>query len=357
MGKWKTWLGIAISVAAIAWAAQGVEWGEVGPALARADRGLLVLIFILSPVLNISVRAVRWQVFLRPAARVTLAGATSATAIGLMANNVLPARIGEFVRAYALGRREGIPVTTAFGGLFLERLFDGLAVVGILYAVTWVHEFPAWVATTVRVAFYLFLGALALLFGLVARPGATVRLARGIAGRLTGGRLEEAVERFLATLLDGFRLLRNPLLVLLSFLLALVQWSLLTGLYWLGLVAFGIVDGVGWTGAFFVNSVATLGVAVPSSPGFVGTFEAFIVKALEVFGIGRTAAFTYAAGFHAVSFIPTTLVGFGYFLRAGLSWGELERSEESVEAELEEEFDEEVATGPLDVEPPGDRRS
>lgn len=354
MWKWKTWLGIAISIAAIAWAARGVEWSEVWPALVRADRGILVLIFVLSPVVNISLRAIRWTVFLRPAARVSLAGATSATAIGLMANNVLPARVGEFVRAYALGRRERVPVTTSFGGIFLERLFDGLAVVGILYAVTWAHAFPEWVATTVRVAFYLFLGALALVFGLVVRPGATVGLARRIAGRLTGGRLEDPVERFLATLLDGFRLLRNPLLVLLSLLLAMVQWCLLTGLYWLGLVAFGVVDGVGWTGAFFVNGVATLGVAVPSSPGFVGTFEAFVVKALEVFGVDRTAAFTYAAGFHAVSFIPVTIVGLGYFLREGLSWGELERSEEHVEEVLEDEFEEEIAGDPHEGEAAGD---
>ncbi|MGH7558124.1 MAG: lysylphosphatidylglycerol synthase transmembrane domain-containing protein [Gemmatimonadota bacterium] len=343
MGKWKTWLGIAVSITAIAIAVRGVEWSEVWPALARADRGILALIFVLSPIVNISVRALRWKIFLRPAARISLSGATSATAIGLMANNVLPARVGEFVRAYALGRRERVPVTTAFGGLFLERLFDGLAVVGILYAVTWMHDFPDWVATTVRVAFYLFLGALLFLFALMVRPAATVRLARRVTGRLTGARLEDAVERFLATLLDGFQLLRKPPLVLVSFILALFQWCLLTGLYWLGLVAFGIVDGVGWVGAFFVNCVATLGVAVPSSPGFVGTFEAFIVKSLEVFAVDRTLAFTYAAGFHAVSFIPTTLVGLAYFLRTGLSWGELERSEEHVEEELEEEFEEEIA--------------
>lgn len=354
MGKWKTWLGIAISIAAIAWAARGVEWSEVWPALARADRGILALIFVLSPAVNISLRAVRWTVFLRPAARISLAGATSATAIGLMANNVLPARVGEFVRAYALGRRERVPVTTSFAGIFLERLFDGLAVVGILYAVTWVHPFPEWVATTVRVGFYVFLAGLAFVFGLVVRPDATVGLARRIAGRLSGGRLEDAVERFLAALLDGFRLLRSPPLVVLSFLLALLQWSLLTGLYWLGLVAFGIVDGVGWTGAFFVNSVATLGVAVPSSPGFVGTFEAFIVKSLEVFEVDRTAAFTYAAGFHAVSFIPTTIVGLVYFLREGFSWGELESSEERVEEELEEEFEEEIAGELPEGDAPGD---
>jgi hypothetical protein len=356
MGKWKTWLGVAISAAAIAWAARGVEWSEVIPALADADPWLLVLVFVTSPFVNILVRALRWKVFLRPVARVSFAGATSATAIGLMANNVLPARVGEFVRAWALGRKERVPVATSFGGLFLERLFDGFAVVGLLYALTWVHEFPDWVSTTVQVAFFIFLGALAFLVGLIIHPEMSVRFARAVAGRLSGGRLEEPVERILATLLDGFRLLRNPVLVLVSVILALSQWVLLTGLYWLGLIAFGVIDGVGWVGAFFVNCVATLGVAVPSSPGFVGTFEAFIVKALEVFEVDRTRAFTYAIGFHAVSFIPTTLVGFAVFLREGFSWGELERSEEEVEEELEEEFEEEIARDVSQDRPGGDSR-
>jgi hypothetical protein len=287
---------------------------------------------------------------------VSVAGAANATAIGLMANNVLPARVGEFVRAYALGRKERVPVATSFGGLFLERLFDGFAVVGLLYGLTWVHDFPDWVSTTVQVAFYIFLGALVFLVGLIVRPELSVRFARAVAGRLSGGRLGDPVERILATLLDGFRLLRSPALVLVSVILALSQWILLTGLYWLGLIAFGVIDGVGWVGAFFVNCVATLGVAVPSSPGFVGTFEAFIVKGLEVFDVDRTRAFTYAIGFHAVSFIPITLVGFAVFLREGFSWRELERSEEEVEEELEEEFEEEIARDPSQDRPGGDSR-
>jgi uncharacterized protein (TIRG00374 family) len=356
MGKWKTWLGVAISVVAIAWAARGVEWSEVLPALADADPWLLALVFLISPFVNILIRALRWKVFLRPVARVSFAGAANATAIGLMANNVLPARVGEFVRAYALGRTERVPVATSFGGRFLERLFDGFAVVGLLYGLTWVHDFPDWVSTTVQVAFYIFLGALVFLVGLIVRPELSVRFARSDAGRLSGGRLGDPVERILATLLDGFRLLRNPALVLVSVILALSQWILLTGLYWVGLIAFGVIDGVGWVGAFFVNCVATLGVAVPSSPGFVGTFEAFIVKGLEVFDVDRTRAFTYAIGFHAVSFIPITLVGFAVFLREGFSWRELERSEEEVEEELEEEFEEEIARDPSQDRPGGDSR-
>ena len=130
MKRWKAWVGVAISAAAIWWAVRGVEWGLVGPALRNARWELLALVFLLAPVVNIGVRAVRWRITLWPVRRLPVSSCASATAIGLFANNVLPARIGEFVRAYALARRERVPTATAFGGLFLERMFDGFALVG-----------------------------------------------------------------------------------------------------------------------------------------------------------------------------------------------------------------------------------
>ena len=100
------------------------------------------------------------------------------------------------------------------------------------------------------------------------------------------------------------------------------------------LISGGIISA-----ALFTNSITALGVAVPSSPGFVGTFQALVVKSLEAFEIDRTLAFTYSIGFHAMNYLSVTLVGLVYFFREGLSWKELERSEEELERELVEEYE------------------
>lgn len=342
MKRWKAWVGLAISIAAIAWAVRGVEWNAVGLALREADWALLALVFVLAPVINVGMRAIRWKVLLQPAGDPPLSSCASASAIGLMANNVLPARIGEFVRAYALGRREAIPTGTAFGSLFVERLLDGLTLVGTIYVLTWIHEFPAWVATTVRVAFYFFTGFFVFQLWLAFHPRGFVRAVQWTSGRIFGGRFHEAIERILVTFVDAFALFRYPGLLALSLVLAVAQWSLISVTYGIGLAAFGLLDQAGWTGAFFTDSVTSIGVAVPSSPGFVGTFQALIVKSLEVFDIDRSAAFTYSVGFHAANYLSVTLVGMWYFLREGLSWSELERSEKTVEHELEEEYEEEI---------------
>jgi uncharacterized membrane protein YbhN (UPF0104 family) len=155
---------------------------------------------------------------------------------------------------------------------------------------------------------------------------------------LLGGRFEESIERVLVTFADGFQLLRQPVLVVLSFVLAFVQWVLISSVYVFGLQAFEL-GHVGWIGAFFTSCVATLGVAAPSAPGFVGTYQALIVKSLEVFAVDRTTAFSFSAGFHAVTWAGVTLLGFFFFFREGLSWREIEHSEEEMGKELEAEFE------------------
>lgn len=341
-GRWKTWLGIAVSAAAVWYAARGVEWAEVGGALANADYRFLALVLVLTPAVNIAMRALRWHILLAPARRVRLADCMAATAIGLMANNVLPARIGEFVRAYALGRRRSVPTGTAFGALFVERMLDGFAVVGLLYAVTFFEDLPAWVDTTARIGFWIFTGFLVFQLGMALRPGAFVRGVRWLSQRLFGGRFETAAERVVVTFVDGFRLLRRPALVTVSVVLAFVQWGLISALYYLGFIAFGLAERVGWAGALFTDSVVSLGVAVPSSPGFVGTFQAFVVESLAVFGIGASEAFSFSVGFHAASWLGVTAVGLAVFLMEGLSWRDLERSEAELGRELEEEYTEDV---------------
>lgn len=349
--KKRTWLGLTISVAAIWFAARGVDWGELAVLLREADPFWVALVVVAAPAVNVLLRAIRWQILLSPAARPSMWSCTSATAIGLMANNVLPARVGEFVRAYALGRREPVPTATAFGGLFVERMFDGFAHVGILFTLTLLHEFPGWVDRVIRIAAYVFIGFLGFQIYLVSHPRGFVRFAQWVSGHFFGGRFDDPIERALVTFVDGFHLLKRPLLVIVSAILAAVQWILIPVTVYMGFLAFRLVDA-GWLAAFFSTSVTALGVAIPSSPGFVGTFQAFMVESLGVFGVDRTRAFTLAVGFHAVTYIATTAVGLAFFLREGLSWRDLERSEVRLERDLEDEYQQGISPG-LDGESQG----
>ena len=139
--KARHWIGILVSAVCLWWALRGTDWGQVGRTLARADPWLLLAVAAGSLV-AVGLRGLRWRLFLPPGAPAPGRELVTATGIGLMANNVLPVRIGEFVRPWVLGRRTAVPVTTAFGSLLVERLFDACVLLGVLLASVLVLDLP-----------------------------------------------------------------------------------------------------------------------------------------------------------------------------------------------------------------------
>ena len=104
----KVWLGVAVSAVLLWVAVRGVSLDEVLQQLRQVHPAWLVPV-IVSIFLRFWLTALRWQLLLRPVKRIGVHRLFAITMIGFMANNVLPARLGEFVRAYALGRSESLP--------------------------------------------------------------------------------------------------------------------------------------------------------------------------------------------------------------------------------------------------------
>src|SRR5688572_20419721 len=120
----KVWIGVAVSALLLWVAVRGVSLDEVLGELRRV-RPLWLVPVILSLFVRFWLTAVRWQLLLRPIKQIGVHRLFAVTLIGFMANNVLPARLGEFVRAYALGRAEGLPPSLPFATIVIERIFDG----------------------------------------------------------------------------------------------------------------------------------------------------------------------------------------------------------------------------------------
>ncbi len=331
--KWRHWIGVAISVACLWWVLRGVSWPAVWGALRTARLEYLAATAVGAIVVGVLIRAWRWRVFLPPSPRVPTRELVNATGIGLMANNVLPARMGEFVRAYVLGRRSSVPVTTAFGSLFVERLFDAAALMLILIAAITLAPVPEWMIVLARIGGAVFLLLLLFEILLIRYPRAFFRVLHATTARFLPPRWEAELEGLLNKFIEGFQLLREPRRVVVALLLTFVMWGANGFLYYLGFLAFDL-GRVGLDGAMIVQSVAALGVSIPSSPGFVGTFQASVVKALSAFGVDKDLALSYSIGYHIAQYLPVTLYGFYLAWRANLSWRELETSEERVEERL-----------------------
>ncbi|HEU0078995.1 MAG TPA: lysylphosphatidylglycerol synthase transmembrane domain-containing protein, partial [Longimicrobiaceae bacterium] len=268
---------------------------------------------------------------------------------GFAANNLLPARVGEFARAFSLGRLAGVPIGAVFASLVMERVFDGMVIVGLLFASMAAPSFPATAeigGVDPRVAARVVAGvtgALALfLFLLAAAPERSVSVAERVADRVLPPSMRRPLVDALHSFLGGLGILRDPRLLLVSFAWALAQWLFLALSFWLAFRAFGITQ-VPFAGAVFLQSLVSLAVAVPSSPGFFGPWEAGAKLGLGLWGVPAGQAVSFAIGFHIGGFIPVTLIGLWYVWRLDIRWKDVERSEETVEAIVERD---EVTSAP-----------
>lgn len=215
--------------------------------------------------------------------------------IGYLGNAILPARLGEAVRAALLARRERISATETLGSVILERIIDTVTLAGFALTVALLVGLSSQVAT---------IGALAIAAGIVAIVGIT--LAPRILARIRIAPVERIVEG-VRGVVRGAQVADRPRTVAAAFGISLVAWVLDAAIFLLAGRALGIEIPV--HGAIVISAVAALSTAVPSAPGFIGTLELAISTVAQAFGVEPAASLALAIVVHAVALIPVSLAG------------------------------------------------
>jgi uncharacterized protein (TIRG00374 family) len=308
-------LTLAVTGALIVYAFWDVDLPELGRLLAGGNYRTLVP-FLLLLTLFFALTALRWRIILRPVGSFTLRQVTPAMMIGFAGNNLLPAHLGEVVRAVVFGLRHGCSRTAVLATLVLERLLDVLAIL-LLYvaAAATLHGMPESVHTGFR-ATATVLGALALgVLLFLAAParfrGTWERLSRPLPGFL--GRLGDKALRAAEA---GLGALRSPGAVLVLVGYSVAKWLMAAGMVWLSLWGYGLAVQPGLT--FLVVAVGALAVTLPSVPGFFGVIQAAFVFALTPFGVSREVALASSVYYLLAQWIPVTAVGLVFFVTTGL---------------------------------------
>ena len=329
---WRAALGVVLSAALIYWTLHGISPTEVARLLSRADPLLFAAATFCATAI-FALRARRWQTILEPvAAKIPLGPLWRATAIGMMVNNVVPARAGEIARAYALTKETTVPFPTAVASLAVDRLFD--AIVLLLLAASALldpalsgaqtlagQSLSSFAAGAGTIGVILLLG----LYALVFFPTQLLRLFELFARRVSPA-VEERGRKVLETFMRGLSVLRSPGRFAAVFGWTLAHWLLNALGFWLAFKAVGI--SAPFSAALFLQAFIALGTAVPALPGFFGVFEYMSVQGLAVYGVNQQEAATWAIGYHLFSFIPITVIGAYYFARLGVRLRDLQSSPE-----------------------------
>ena len=326
--SWRSAIGIAISVAFLYWTLKDVNPAELWEVLRHSHLGWWVLA-VLGATAIFPLRAVRWRLILDPVAPGLPYGMLwRAIAIGMMVNNVYPARAGEPARAFALTRETPkVGFAAAFASLAVDRVFDALVLLALLFFGA--MELPAAQETLVAgrpmsnwiglgtVVMALMVGVLYLIVVFPARLiGMFETFSRRVAPRFEA-RGRDALLAFAA----GLGVLRNPAKFGAVLFWTLLHWVVNAGAMWCGFRAVGIETSL--TSAFVVQGLLAIGVAAPSSPGFFGIFEYIAKISLVLYGVAENDAVAWGFGYHILTFIPITLIGLYYFGRLDLRFGDL----------------------------------
>jgi uncharacterized protein (TIRG00374 family) len=273
-------------------------------AFSSADYRYLILAAIPFAVI-LCVKVSRWGLLFGPGAPSwsTLFGAIS---VGYGVNTIVPFRIGEAVTAYWVRDRAGVSMVRTLGTVAVERITDGVSVLLILVIFAPTVSFPAaWVGPTVLVGAVL-VAALGLLIVIAAVPRQERAWLQHIARRLHQSPARLLVEP-VGHAFAGVRALRNPSALALYVGYTAVIWVGNSILFWLLVRAFHL--NVPLSAGFLLTGVLFLGMAVPSSPGYLGVFDYLMVITLSLYHVARGPAVAAALAAHVINFVPVTVVG------------------------------------------------
>lgn len=332
--KIKIWLGIGISSFFIWLTLREVDFTALWLAIKKANHLYLIPTLIIS-MLQFYLRAIRWGYLMEPVKKIGHLNLFSATSIGYMANNILPARIGEFVKAYAIAKKEKVSFSSSFATIIIERLLDLFSLFIIMLAVIYLVTFPegkedmeGLIRKGASGIFLIFI-CMSLIIIFFKREKAFFKKVIFTLIKPISLKVANKANHFLDSFSEALSVLGKEKHLNMITLYSAVIWLMSAVPIYLILLSFGY--DLPFSISFFILVLIGIAVSIPSAPGFIGTFHFACAKGLGLFNVPDEGAISIAIILHAINFFPITLIGFFFLWKDNLSISEAVSVEEKAE--------------------------
>ncbi len=305
------WLAVRnVDIAAVRDALRHASYRYLLPAAAFCSTGYVL-------------RTLRWQRILAPTKQVAFPRLFPVLMVGFTANNLLPARIGEFVRAFLLARRERVSPSFSLATIVLERVCDGLMLIALMAATLLLVPIPVndpKIALVESVAALIFGGATVVLILLLFFPRPILAVVR-LCVRPLPARLAARITGLIDAFIVGLEALRSPLAIAKIAGLSVLIWACEAATFGSALLAFplGLERGEWVAATAFLLVFVNLGIMIPSAPGYIGTYQLFATIALGAFAVPEAAGLALSFVVHALQYSIVTTIGLLCVWRLGLS--------------------------------------
>ncbi len=350
IGRGKLWIGLGVSVALLALFLLTIDVRRMVDALADANY-VWVIPAIALYLVSVAIRTLRWRVLLLHMKPVSVSRLFPVVVVGYMANNILPMRLGELVRSYYVGEREGVSKSAALATIFVERVLDALTLMVFIIVIALfipLGGVAEGFGERSGVAWpLLVLGAtvpFVAIFGVMVAVARYPRAAQGVVDRVAGFlpvRIGGLVTQLAATFILGLVPLKSARAIALLFFLSVPIWLFEAGLFYMIAISFDLQGPIGGHGnlmvaAVLVTAVANIGASVPAAPGGIGLFELIARETLVLLPLGmvdRAVAGGYVAVVHAALLLPMIVMGQGTLWADHVSLRRLWRSGRPAESD------------------------
>lgn len=347
-------VGLVVTAVALWYSTRGIEWARFGEAM-RGFNLLWLVPGLATFYYSMYLRSVRWGLLFRPHYHLSGARLFRPLMICFGFNSILPGRVGEFARAYMVGKQEKTGVTTALATVLAERIFDGVTLLAMLaialgflppidpdFSYAWgkvvlnADRLNMSIAVLIKGCFVLTAGVIVFMIPWTQRTMVTIIRALDFLPEKLRNGLIHMVEQ----LARGFSALGQvwPLVQIVFY--SIVLW-LLVGLSNL-MIAYGFGLDMNFLQALALVTMIGLFIIIPAAPGYWGLYEAGGIFTLIVLGVttDKSLALAYTMTIHLVQYVPIVALGLYFAWRAQIHINQAEAIEEEVE---EEEVEEEEA--------------
>lgn len=295
--KKKVVAGLALGALLVYLSVRGIDLDGVADGFRTIRYGYAIPILAALFLMQF-LRSFRWGLILNPLEKVGQLSLFSVTSVGFLAIIAVPARLGELVRPYLITKKSRIPMSSALGTIFAERLLDSIALLIIAVFVLFFTPLPPWVVRSGFLLLLLTLALFVLMFLLIVRRESSRKVLGPLVRRLPA-RHAERIKRIVARFLEGFRIMADPALLMSVGGLSIIIWLVDVLAIHLLFLAFGFQLPA--VAAFVVMIILIIGIAIPAAPGFIGNWHYFCVLGLSIFGVPKTDALTFAIIYHFLS--------------------------------------------------------
>ena len=312
-----------------------VDFASMKDAFTRANY-LYIIPAIFIMFFSHWMRALRWQYLLKPIQKIEMSTLFTSLMIGYMANAFLPAHLGEFLRAYIVGKRKPISASAVFGTIVIERIIDVFALILLMALTMIVFPFPEWVRKSGYLSFiFIFILFMILILMKIYRDRSLIIFTK-LTKPIPSG-LQAKLKNLIYSFLDGIVALQKKRDYLIVSILSILIWACYGYIFQIILSSFDFINfySLPWTTSLVLLVVTTISVLVPSSPGYVGTYHYLCQLSLGFFGVPESPALTFAFVMHGINFLPVLLLGLILISKEGISLSQINKTGKSEKIKTE----------------------